>query len=111
MLHDAFHRAFEEAKPCNARIPGLQEFAAALWERRRLIPSNHDPLMHIFTEVRPVAAPASAGHVQEILVSSFNSTCCFDECHLLQMPLHSSTRTMTGCCQQQTLRQHCAVEA
>lgn len=52
MLHDAFHRAFEEAKPCNARIPGLQEFAAALWERRRLIPSNQDPLMHIFTEVR-----------------------------------------------------------
>lgn len=58
VLHDAFHRAFEEAKPCNARIPGLQEFAAALWERRRLIPSNHDPLMHIFTEVRPAAAPA-----------------------------------------------------
>jgi hypothetical protein len=48
--HDAFHRAFEEAKPSISRVPGLQEFAAAIYERRRLIPSSHDPLLQIFDE-------------------------------------------------------------
>lgn len=49
--HDAFHRAFDDAKPESAKIPGLQEFAAAIYERRRLIPSGHDPLAQIFDEV------------------------------------------------------------
>eukprot|EP00195_Chlamydomonas_chlamydogama_P011412 CAMPEP_0202901934 /NCGR_PEP_ID=MMETSP1392-20130828/15408_1 /ASSEMBLY_ACC=CAM_ASM_000868 /TAXON_ID=225041 /ORGANISM="Chlamydomonas chlamydogama, Strain SAG 11-48b" /LENGTH=153 /DNA_ID=CAMNT_0049588597 /DNA_START=249 /DNA_END=710 /DNA_ORIENTATION=- len=48
--HSAFHRAFEDAKPAKMRVPGLQEFAAAIWERRRAIPSQHDPLLHIFDE-------------------------------------------------------------
>ncbi len=51
MSHTAFHRAFEEAKPERAQVPGLQEFAAAIWARRRLIASNHDPLAQIFDEV------------------------------------------------------------
>jgi len=49
--HSAFHRAFEDAKPAPAKVPGLQEFAAAIYERRRLIASSHDPLMQIFDEV------------------------------------------------------------
>lgn len=49
--HEAFMHAFSAAKPA-ARIPGLQQFAAAIWERRRRIPSTtyNDPLDHIFTE-------------------------------------------------------------
>jgi len=49
--HEAFLHAFEASKPA-ARIPGLQQFAAAVWERRRRIPSQtyNDPLDHIFTE-------------------------------------------------------------
>lgn len=49
--HEAFLHAFEASKPA-ARIPGLQQFAAAIWERRRRIPSQtyNDPLDHIFTE-------------------------------------------------------------
>lgn len=44
--------ALESAKPVKLRMPGLQEFAAAVWERRRRIPSAtySDPLDHIFTE-------------------------------------------------------------
>ena len=47
----AFHNAFEEAKTAKLRVPGLQEYAASLWERRRRIPSmSSDPLMHMFME-------------------------------------------------------------
>ncbi|KAF8073112.1 PRFB1 [Scenedesmus sp. PABB004] len=50
--HEAFLHAFEAAKPVTLRMPGLQQFAAAIWERRRRIPSTtyNDPLDHIFTE-------------------------------------------------------------
>eukprot|EP00878_Enallax_costatus_P014356 GHUV01015016.1.p1 GENE.GHUV01015016.1~~GHUV01015016.1.p1 ORF type:complete len:174 (+),score=44.41 GHUV01015016.1:82-603(+) len=50
--HEAFMHAFEAAKPPSSRIPGLQAFAAAIWERRRRIPSTtyNDPLAHIFSE-------------------------------------------------------------
>jgi len=47
--HNAFHKAFEDAKPAAAQVPGLQELAAAIWERRK-IPSRQDPLLHIFDE-------------------------------------------------------------
>lgn len=52
MCHEAFMHAFEHAKPEDLRIPGIQQFAAALWERRRHIPSQTyaDPLDHIFSE-------------------------------------------------------------
>lgn len=49
--HSAFHKAFEDAKPAAAQVPGLQEFAAAIWDRRKQIPSRQDPLLHIFDEV------------------------------------------------------------
>jgi len=44
--------ALESAKPVKLRMPGMQQFAAAIWERRRRIPSAtfNDPLDHIFTE-------------------------------------------------------------
>lgn len=50
--HEAFMHAFEASKPLAAAIPGLQQFAASIWERRRRIPSTtyNDPLDHIFTE-------------------------------------------------------------
>lgn len=50
--HEAFLHAFEASKPVCVRMPGLQQFAAAIWERRRRIPSTtyNDPLDHIFTE-------------------------------------------------------------
>lgn len=50
--HEAFMSAYEAAKPLSVRLPGLQQFAAAVWERRRRIPSQtyNDPLDHIFTE-------------------------------------------------------------
>lgn len=50
--HEAFMQAFEASKPVNVRMPGLQQFAASVWERRRRIPSTtyNDPLDHIFTE-------------------------------------------------------------
>lgn len=50
--HEAFMHAFEASKPVTQRIPGLQQFAASVWERRRRIPSTtyNDPLDHIFTE-------------------------------------------------------------
>lgn len=50
--HEAFMHAMESAKPVKLRLPGLQQFAAAIWERRRRIPSTtfNDPLDHIFTE-------------------------------------------------------------
>jgi Ca2+-binding EF-hand superfamily protein len=50
--HSAFMTAYEASKPVNVRMPGLQQFAAAVWERRRRIPSStyNDPLDHIFTE-------------------------------------------------------------
>lgn len=50
--HEAFMHALESAKPVSLRMPGLQQFAAAIWERRRRIPSStySDPLDHIFTE-------------------------------------------------------------
>ena len=50
--HSAFHKAFEDAKPEKAQVPGLQEFAASIWARRRQIPSStRDPVTHIFDEV------------------------------------------------------------
>lgn len=50
--HDAFMNALQSAKPIKLRMPGMQQFAAAIWERRRRIPSAtfNDPLDHIFTE-------------------------------------------------------------
>lgn len=50
--HSAFMSATELAKPKELRIPGLQEFCAAIWERRKSIPSQaySDPLDHLFTE-------------------------------------------------------------
>eukprot|EP00775_Hariotina_reticulata_P011035 gene11035-11190_t len=50
--HEAFLHAFEASRPIAAAIPGLQQFAAGVWERRRRIPSTtyNDPLDHIFTE-------------------------------------------------------------
>jgi hypothetical protein len=50
--HEAFMHAFEAARPRAMRLPGMQEFAASIWERRRRIPSQtySDPLDHIFTE-------------------------------------------------------------
>eukprot|EP00879_Flechtneria_rotunda_P000257 GHRR01000339.1.p1 GENE.GHRR01000339.1~~GHRR01000339.1.p1 ORF type:complete len:171 (+),score=30.08 GHRR01000339.1:229-741(+) len=50
--HQAFMHAVEASKPKYAKIPGLQQFAASVWERRRRIPSTtyNDPLDHVFTE-------------------------------------------------------------
>lgn len=50
--HEAFLRAFKASHPVAAAVPGLQEFAAALLERRRSIPSTSypDPLAHVFAE-------------------------------------------------------------
>lgn len=50
--HDAFHKAFDDSKPEVLKVPGLQEFAAALWLRRSSIPSptQKDPLLNIFDE-------------------------------------------------------------
>lgn len=44
--------AFNASKPSALQVSGLQEFAAAIWERRRRIPSQtyNDPLDHVFTE-------------------------------------------------------------
>lgn len=52
MSHSAFMHAMEATQNPSMRAPGLQEFAAAIWERRRRIPSQtyNDPLQHIFTE-------------------------------------------------------------
>ncbi|KAF5838917.1 hypothetical protein DUNSADRAFT_2008 [Dunaliella salina] len=52
VLQNAFHAAYEQTKPAALRVPGLQEFAAAIWQRRRAIPSQSyvDPLMHLFQE-------------------------------------------------------------
>ncbi|KAJ9527676.1 hypothetical protein QJQ45_025947 [Haematococcus lacustris] len=49
VTHDAYMLAFEAAKPSAMRVPGLQEFAAALWARRRYSTSG-DPLHHLFKE-------------------------------------------------------------
>lgn len=52
MSHEAFHRAFAESKlDSPLLVPGLQEFAAALYQRRRFVTSGRDPLLHIFDEV------------------------------------------------------------
>lgn len=52
MSYDAYHRAFEESKPEVLQVEGLQEFAAAIWQRRSNIPSSNfkDPLLNIFDE-------------------------------------------------------------
>jgi hypothetical protein len=49
--HEAFMRAFTASHPVGA-VPGLQEFAAALLDRRRSIPSaaHSDPLDQVFLE-------------------------------------------------------------
>ena len=54
MFHNAFHKAFDDSKPEDLKVAGLQEFAAAIWQRRSQIPSpsSKDPLLHIFDEVR-----------------------------------------------------------
>lgn len=51
VTHDAFMQAVQQSKPAS-RISGLQEFAAAIWERKRRIPSTtyNDPLQHLFNE-------------------------------------------------------------
>lgn len=48
----SFIKAYMEAQYNAERIEGLQEFAAAVWERRKRIPSTsyNDPLRRIFTE-------------------------------------------------------------
>lgn len=51
--HNAFLHAYEASRPREYQhIPGLQEFAAAIFERNRRIPSSSysSPLDHIFTE-------------------------------------------------------------
>lgn len=52
VAHEAFIHARDDAKAKPLRIKGLQEFCAAVWERRRRIPSQtyNDPLDHIFNE-------------------------------------------------------------
>lgn len=47
---EAFHRAYNDSRPDPAKVPGLQSFAAALYARRRLITSGHDPLQNMFDE-------------------------------------------------------------
>jgi hypothetical protein len=51
VMHAAFMSAFTEAQPEECRVPGLQEFAAAVLARAR-IPSQAyaDPLHHVFGE-------------------------------------------------------------
>lgn len=48
----SFVKAYMEAQYNAERIEGLQEFAAAVWERRKRIPSTsyNDPLRRIFVE-------------------------------------------------------------
>lgn len=48
----SFHKAFGDSLPEATRIPGLQAFAGAIWERQRRIPSTtyNDPLGKIFNE-------------------------------------------------------------
>lgn len=48
----SFVKAYMEAQYNAERIEGLQEFAAAVWERRKRIPSTsyNDPLRRIFFE-------------------------------------------------------------
>eukprot|EP00798_Chlamydomonas_sp_ICE-L_P007353 gene7353-476_t len=50
--YDAYHSAFEDSKPELLKVPGLQEFAASLWQRRSSIPTTNfkDPLKNIFDE-------------------------------------------------------------
>lgn len=70
--HEAFMHAFEASRPPTVRIPGLQEFAAAIWERRRRIPSTmyNDPLDHIFAEFDEDSdGSLSAGEITRALES------------------------------------------
>lgn len=49
--HEAFMHAMEAARPRAMRLPGMQEFAASLWGRRKIPSQTYtDPLDHIFTE-------------------------------------------------------------
>jgi hypothetical protein len=52
VCHDAFLHAYEASRPVMLRIHGLQEFAAAIFELSRRIPSTSYtcPLDHIFSE-------------------------------------------------------------
>eukprot|EP01026_Neomeris_dumetosa_P055806 TRINITY_DN5085_c0_g2_i8.p1 TRINITY_DN5085_c0_g2~~TRINITY_DN5085_c0_g2_i8.p1 ORF type:complete len:212 (+),score=19.09 TRINITY_DN5085_c0_g2_i8:71-637(+) len=52
VAHEAFLKAYLGSKPQNQQIPGLQEFAASIWDRRHHIPSQtfHDPLQRMFDE-------------------------------------------------------------
>ncbi|GAX83213.1 hypothetical protein CEUSTIGMA_g10639.t1 [Chlamydomonas eustigma] len=50
VTQSAFHRAFEDAMPIPAKVPGLQQFAASIWDRRKRIPSRQDPLLTLFDE-------------------------------------------------------------
>ncbi|KAK9839904.1 hypothetical protein WJX74_000170 [Apatococcus lobatus] len=40
IIRDAFMKSYQEAQPCQVRIPGMQDFAAAVWNRYRSIPSS-----------------------------------------------------------------------
>jgi hypothetical protein len=51
VTQSAFHKAFEDAMPVPAKVPGLQQFAASIWDRRKRIPSRQDPLLTLFDEV------------------------------------------------------------
>lgn len=67
VAHEAFLHAFEMSRPEQCRIPGMQEFAAAILARER-IPSQQysDPLGHIFEEFDSdgnlVLSAAEVGH-------------------------------------------------
>ena len=67
VAHEAFLHAFEMSRPETCRIPGMQEFAAAILARER-IPSQQysDPLGHIFEEFDSdgnlVLSAAEVGH-------------------------------------------------
>lgn len=51
-MHSSFVKAYHDSQSDLIKIPGLQEFASAVWERRKRIPTANykDPLDHLFTE-------------------------------------------------------------
>ena len=69
--HDAFLHAMEAARPRAMHIPGMNEFAAALWQRRRIpSASGADPLDHIFSEFDADSdGKLSAAEIARALVS------------------------------------------
>ncbi len=83
----AFHKAFEDARPQLVAIPGLQEFAASIWNRRRRIASPHDPLLTIFDEVRALITQTCM-HA--------DTSCAVHHSPPCSMSAGSLTRTATG---------------